>query len=90
MLFPCNPIRLATRRRLAGRPDLALRTCDEAVELSRALSPRALSVTLLIKLILLTSMRNREGALACSRELLALSDKHSYEFWKSSATFPRR
>jgi serine/threonine protein kinase/tetratricopeptide (TPR) repeat protein len=66
---------------LAGLPETGTRRCDEAVDLARKLSPRALSVALLIRMILATSMRDAEVGLACAHELLALSREYSYELW---------
>jgi serine/threonine protein kinase/tetratricopeptide (TPR) repeat protein len=66
---------------ITGHPDKARRTADEAIQLSRGLSPRALSVTLLIRMILASSMRDAETSLARAGELLALSREHSYEVW---------
>lgn len=64
-----------------GHPDKARRTCDEAVALARKMSPRALSVALLMRMILACSMRDTEVALASARELSALSREHSYDIW---------
>lgn len=66
---------------ITGHPDKARSTCDEAVSLARKTSPRALSVALLMRMILACSMRDAETGLACSRELSALSEEHSYDIW---------
>ncbi|HSK77177.1 MAG TPA: protein kinase [Thermoanaerobaculia bacterium] len=66
---------------ITGHPDQARQTCDEAVSLARKMSPRALSVALLMRMILACSMRDAETSLACARELSALSREHSYDIW---------
>ncbi len=67
---------------IAGQPDTGLRKADEAVDLGRRISPFTLSVTLVEKMFIATSMKDAETALACARELVDLSREHSYVYWK--------
>ena len=64
-----------------GQPDTAMRKADEAIESARRFSPFTLSVALVIRLILASSMRDFAACLRRAEELIALSTEHSYQYW---------
>jgi class 3 adenylate cyclase/tetratricopeptide (TPR) repeat protein len=64
-----------------GRPDAARRQSDEAIERARAISPFTLSVALVDRMILASSMRDDDATRASADELIALSRENFYEYW---------
>ena len=66
---------------LLGRADEATRMADEAIAQARRCSPFTLSVALVDRMILATSMGDAATSRQRAQELIALSSEHSYQYW---------
>ena len=64
-----------------GQPDTAMHKADVAIESARRFSPFTLSVALVIRVILASSMRDFATCRRRAEELIALSAEHSYQYW---------
>ena len=65
---------------LLGRAEEATRMADEAIAQARRCSPFTLSVALVDRMILATSMRDAATSRQRAQELIALSSEHSYQY----------